>query len=95
MSYCKVHSKRLGIDLSPYSVGLNGIFLVTSIYIHSIVGEPEICWMCKMMTMDGYTIKLDGTDTVSTGNETPFSYIIRACHKCGIELLDKFTVGPW
>lgn len=95
MPYSRVHSKRLGVDLAPYSVGINGVFLVESIGFHAVHEEPEKCWLCSEMTMDGYTLKLNGTDTTNTGNASPFSYIIRTCHKCGIAVLEKFSVGPW
>jgi hypothetical protein len=90
MPYGRVHSKRLGVDLVPFSVGLHGAFLVTSLEYHSITGEPDTCWFCKEMTMDGYMVKLSGMDTASTGNASPFSYILRVCRKHGIQLLTDF-----
>ena len=63
MPFCKVHIRRISDKIPPISGG-NGVFLVDSVGVRSVSGEPDECEICHTMTMDGYILKLDGTDTV-------------------------------
>jgi hypothetical protein len=89
MPFCKVHIRRLSDKIPPVSGG-NGVFLVDAVGVRSVSGEPDECEICHTMTMDGYILKLDGMDTVSTGNAVLFSLIIRTCRKCGLNLINNF-----